>query len=59
LETFKAQLSLFTCDGKSVTPLQSAQGLTLVDSTRDKVMVHANVAVPLFGNINADVLYNF
>lgn len=31
----------------------------MVDSGRDKVIVHANVAVPLFGNINADVLYNF
>ena len=33
--------------------------MTLLDSTRDKLMIHANVAVPLFGNINADVLYNF
>jgi hypothetical protein len=30
-----------------------------VDSVRDKIIVHASVAVPLFGNINADVLYNF
>ena len=57
--TFKAQLNLYNCDGQSISPLQNAQGLTLVDSARDKVIVHANVAVPLFGNINADVLYNF
>ncbi len=58
-KTFKAQLSLFNCDGSVISPLQNAQGTSLVDSGRNKIIAHANVAVPLFGNINADVLYNF
>ncbi len=57
--TFQANTSLYTWDGSSLSPLQDTTAVLLVDSTRNKAILHGKIQVPLFGSINADLLVDF
>ena len=58
-KTFKATGTVNTWDGSRLTPFQGASGTLLLDATRNKALVHAKVAVPLFGSIDASLLIDF
>jgi hypothetical protein len=57
--TFKASGVVNTWDGTKLTPFQGASGTLLVDSGRNKAMIHAKVGVPLFGNVDANLLIDY
>lgn len=54
--TFKTDASLFTWDGKKLSPYKDITATIKADSDRNKIKVDAKVAVPLVGKINAEVL---
>jgi hypothetical protein len=54
--TFKADASLFSWDGKTLSPYKDITATIKLDSDRNKIKVDAKVAVPLIGKVNAEVL---
>ena len=57
--TFTAQLLAFQWDGIELKPAQDFRGTILVDSGRNKVMVHANLTAFPYGDSSVDVLLDF
>ena len=54
--TFQADASLFTWDGKQLSPFKDITATLKVDSGRNKIKVDAKVSVPIIGKINAEAL---
>ena len=58
-DTFWVKALAYKWDGTNLNPLQNFDGTILVDSQRNKVMIHANITVVPTGVIYADILLDF
>jgi len=54
--TFQTEASLFTWDGKKLSPFKDITATIKADSDRNKIKIDAKVSIPIIGKVNAEVL---
>jgi hypothetical protein len=57
--SFKAVGSLSTWDGSKLSPFYGENGTILVDSKKNKIMLHATIDLPVHGPSKTSVLIDF